>query len=346
MKRDVAVPAGDGLAELWRAAVGTLGALFSGRGVALGISGRAYLAALGSAVRVHFFAYPAAAALAGAAAAPQIEAPVGVVIAGVCAALGWGVGQLINDLLDVAADRVDAPWRPGPRGLLPAGPTAAVALVLGVLVATTVAALHPRGVVLALTAIALLIVYQRAKSLPALGNVAHGAMVACAGAIGIAAAAPSQPLAPMLAQAAPTLLTIAGVAALYLQANYEKDVTGDTAAGYRTLAHVLGVRGSAALRVVATGALLLVAWRLSLLSTRASQALAGLALLSVLASAATALRHGTPRASLVGYRYAIHGTHAALLALAANTLSAIPCVALLVVGGALAERAFAASDNP
>ena len=36
----------------------------------------------------------------------------------------------------------------------------------------------------------------------------------------------------------------AGVAALYLQANYEKDRIGDAQAGYRTLAHVLGVRGS------------------------------------------------------------------------------------------------------
>src|SRR3954453_7026670 len=72
------------------------------------------------ALRPHFFALSSIAALAGASATffgpfRQLDGPpqsrVRLVLASVIAGLGWGVGQLLNDLLDRESDAVNAPDR-------------------------------------------------------------------------------------------------------------------------------------------------------------------------------------------------------------------------------------------
>jgi geranylgeranylglycerol-phosphate geranylgeranyltransferase len=79
--------------------------------------------------RPHFFALPMFAALAGIARAPTLS--VRSVLAVTAAGLGWGVGQLFNDLLDRDTDAVMAKDRAVVSGRLPAGPTLVVAVVGG-----------------------------------------------------------------------------------------------------------------------------------------------------------------------------------------------------------------------
>ena len=110
------------------------GAAVRGRGK-LGLSRREFAGAVLQALRLHYFALPAGASLAGSAIAPRLEEVWRVAAAAAAAGVGWGVGQLVNDLMDTEADAVDAPDRPAVRGLLPDGPTVLVAMVLGLVVA-------------------------------------------------------------------------------------------------------------------------------------------------------------------------------------------------------------------
>jgi 4-hydroxybenzoate polyprenyltransferase len=284
--------------------------------------------------------------LAGAATAQHVEAPTHVALASVAAGLGWGVGQLINDLLDVEADRVDAPHRPAPRGLLPEGPTTAIAMVLGIAVAVITLGAHAAALWLVIAATLLLLAYQPAKAHPGLGNLAHGALIGTAAVIGRAAALPSVPLGTTLPAVLPAALSCAAVAALYLQANYEKDRIGDAQAGYRTLAHVLGVRGSAIARGLGSVAFAIAVLRLGIVRGPTAVALLSIALVASLGSALFAAVRGTEVASLAGYRWACHGTAAAMLALSAPLLGAFGSFAALIVAVTLTERAFSRAENP
>lgn len=294
------------------------------------------------ALRLHFFALPAAAVLAGASSkGGTLSVP--VVVAAVAASLGWGGGQLLNDLLDVAADAVDAPDRAGPRGLLAPRPTLALALTLGIAVTLATVSVHPDAEWLAVAATALLLGYGPSKRHPALGNAAHGALISVATFIGAAAAMPDQPLPAVLSASLGTAALSGTWAALYLQANYEKDRRGDRAAGYRTLAHVLGLRASAGFRVA--GAM---TWAIAAAATapRASRVLLGTAAGLVVMSALRTILGNTETAALGGYRYAVHGAMVGLWALASPILS-LPALALLVATAAvLVELAFRQSPNP
>lgn len=318
-----------------------LGACVRGKAPPLGVSPGRFWWELGRALRPHFFFIPAGAALAGAAADGSVDSPLraGVVTFG--AGLGWGVGQLLNDLLDVEADRVDAPHRATVRGLLPTGPTSSVALGLGLLVAGLMAVAAPSALVLLPAAVLLIWIYSNAKRFPAFGNLAHGALVAVAAGFGVladpGAGGESHGAAPMLAYTG-------SVAALYLQANYEKDRLGDRAAGYRTLAHVLGVRGSALLRVVASVGLFAIALGQVLPSTGA-RAVAALGVVAVLLGTIAPLRHDTESASLSGYPWSIHGAACLMFA---PTVAVAPIAALIGLGLAvlLTERARRLHENP
>jgi geranylgeranylglycerol-phosphate geranylgeranyltransferase len=321
-------------------------AVLLARGSAPGLADRrAFAITLTGALRPHFFVFPAGAALVGAAGAGRISEPWRVGMAAALAGLGWGVGQLVNDLLDVDADRVDAPDRPAVSGALPIGPTAAVALALALVVTLATLALHPAAAILAALAATLLAAYPASKRLPGAGNLAHGALVSTAAAIGLAAAEPDVPLLQLGALAWPHTTYAGLVAALYLQANCEKDRQGDARAGYRTLALVLGVRWSAALRV---GAALVLAWlalRWEITSDPAGRAALALAVLLTLASAGPSLLRGSDRAALGGYRFAVHATTAFMLA-PVTKLSLALALALAVVAALLLERAFHKSPNP
>jgi 4-hydroxybenzoate polyprenyltransferase len=216
-----------------------------GRAPELGIPFPRFLWAVLWSLRPHYFVFPGAAALAGAAAAPRTEPLWKIATIAVATALSWGIGQLINDLVDVEADRIDAPHRAGVRGLLPEGPTVAVAILLAIVVTIAVASVGPLSLSLLGVSALLLLVYQPAKTVPGLGNLAHGALMGSVAALGFVTAAGT------LVGSAGVVGAIAVFAAVYLEANYEKDAAGDRVAGYRTLAHALGLRVSALLRLVA-----------------------------------------------------------------------------------------------
>jgi geranylgeranylglycerol-phosphate geranylgeranyltransferase len=316
-----------------------LGDALRGRAT-LGLSGGRFARAVLQSLRPHYFALPAGACLAGAAAMPAVEASWRVAVAATASGVGWGVGQLLNDLLDTEADAVDAPDRPAVRGLLPAGPTMVVAWLLGLFVAVLTVLVHTEAWLLAVAAVVLLLGYGEAKRWPGLGNAAHGALIATAAAIGAVAAAPSESLPAALRQAWPACALTGAWAAVYLQSNYEKDRTGDAHAGCRTLAHALGLRASAALRVIAA---LTIAAAASTIAVERAWPVLGPMLAAVglvVVSAAYVLRRPDQQAALDGYRFAVHGGTTGMLAMAAPVLGSIPTVAAIVVSAALTERAF------
>src|SRR5579859_1566694 len=149
----------------------------------LGVPLPLFLLELALALRPHFFALSAIAALAGAASvasAPTPRIALGAFIAG----LGWGVGQLVNDLLDRETDVINAPDRAIVSERLPAGPTLACAALLGFGLVVATATVHPRAWILAVAAAVLIVVYNAAKSLPVLGNIALALIMAIAATIG------------------------------------------------------------------------------------------------------------------------------------------------------------------
>ncbi len=311
----------------------------------LGMAPAAFARALLSAARPHFFVLPAAACLAGAAASPGVARGPGVAVAAVAVGVAWSVGQLLNDLVDLEADAVDAPERPAVRGLLPEGPTALAASLLGLLVALALALTHRLGWLMALASALLMLAYSPAKALPFLGNLAHAALMAWLAFIGAAAAAPDAPLLEVAAHTWRMLLAVGALAALYLQGNYEKDRAGDTRAGYRALAHWLGVRGSALLRAGSGGLLYWAGHRAGLVSAGARWLwLLSAALLAL--SVARSLLEGGRRGALAGYRFTVHSTVTALTALAWPLIGSAGALGLLAAATLLVELAFARSENP
>jgi geranylgeranylglycerol-phosphate geranylgeranyltransferase len=299
-----------------------------------------------SALRPQFFALPAGAALAGAAAALPANPSPRVLLAAAAAAAGWGVGQLLNDLIDRTADEVDAPDRPAVRGLLPEGPTVMVAAGMGTAVAIGTVLVHPMGALLAASAALLLLTYDAAKPIPLAGNLVHGALIANAALIGAAAALPDQPLIAVLERAWFIALITGSWAAVYLEANYEKDRVGDAHAGQHTLPQVLGLRASALVRA---GAAVAIAW-----AAAESHPFSGtvgrgawwaaLALLSV--SALRVIRVASERAALGGYRFAVHAAAVGMLALGSATLGEAGSAVAILVAVALIEHAFHRTPNP
>ncbi|MBX3128560.1 MAG: UbiA family prenyltransferase [Polyangiaceae bacterium] len=331
------------LGSVTRATAEYLRAAMTGAAPALPTSRGRYLWTVCGALRPHFFFLPGGAALVGAAAVGgEVRREVwGVAVA---AALGWGVGQLVNDLLDVDADRVDAPGRPAPRGLLPEGPTLLLALGLGLVVLAVTVLSAPRGVWLVPAAVGLLLCYNVAKGWPLVGNVAHGALIAVAALLG-ALAQSGAGIGGALEHSAGALAYAGVVAATYLQANYEKDMTGDGRAGYRTLAHVLGPRASAGLRLISSGVLCLVALAAPWLQAPLARGLALGGALAVALSALGVVRLGRPTAAFRGYGLAVCGAAAMMLAPALGWLgpSFGGVVAVVLV---LVVRAFARESNP
>lgn len=306
-----------------------------GKSPGIGIPFSEFVWAVLRSLRPHYFVFPGAAALAGAAAAPRVESVWKIATVAVATALSWGIGQLINDLVDVEADRIDAPHRAGVRGLLPEGPTVAVALLLALLVTIAVASVGPLSLLLLGVSALLLLVYQPAKTIPGLGNLAHGALMGSVAALGFATAAGT------LAGSASVVSVTALLAAVYLEANYEKDSAGDRVAGYRTLAHVLGLRGSAVLRLLAGSGGLWLGREHFTTSVALGFALASAVALFVSVSIGVATQR-----VLLGYRFAVHSTTLGFTALAAPLLGSIGSEVLLGVAVVLVEHAFFTSKNP
>ncbi len=260
--------------------------------------------------------------------------------------VSWGIGQLINDLVDVEADRIDAPHRPGVHGLLPEGPTVGIAILLALLVAAAVGSAQPSALLLLILSALLMLAYQPAKRIVGMGNLAHGALMGSVAALGFVSAVPSARLSESLVNAGGVVLVTGLSAATYLQANYEKDASGDRVAGYHTLAHALGLRGSAVVRIVSGAAAFVLARRFGLLDSHLALGLFAGALILLSISALWVVARGTAQAALGGYRFAVHAATLALGALAAPFLGSMGTVVILGVGIALVERAFYRHENP
>jgi 4-hydroxybenzoate polyprenyltransferase len=324
-----------------------------GEAALLGIPIGAFASELAMALRPHFFALSSVAALAGASAVSS-KVSIRVILAAVIAGFGWGVGQLLIDLLDQEADSMNAPERAIVAGRLPAGPTLIFAIVLGAGLAFGTLLVLRHAWVLALVAALLIVVYNATKRWPGAGNVAHAALMVVAAAIGACAAASDQGRSTSgessifadLLGAWRTFVVVGAIAAWYLQSNYEKDRPGDRRAGYITLAVVLSVRGSAALRAVSLVAIAVGASRAGLVADAVSASTMVAAVVVGLVSTLGPIVKGTDEAALRGYRAAVPASILAMLALAAPLLGRWGTTVVLIFALALVWAAFRKSANP
>ena len=333
-----------GLRELLLALAGYVAKAARGSRPMVWPSWRRFLVYIARGVRIHCYPIPAGAALAGAAAAPEATISWPVFLAAGAAGLGWGGGQLLSDLLDTVADSVDAPHRPAVQGLLPIGPTLAVASTIGLAVFFCVLIIHPDGLWLAATAAALLFAYGSLRKLPVLGNLAHALLIANATWIGAAASQPDYSLWACVSGTWDVALVCGAWAGLYLEANYEKDRRGDAAAGYTSLPHLVGIRLSAAIR--ALGALVVAAVAYNSLDAPLGRGAFTIATLLLLISTVPPLVSNSEQAALRGYRFAVHAANLGLLALGLPVLPLASGLILLLVSIALTESAFRRSPNP
>jgi 4-hydroxybenzoate polyprenyltransferase len=328
-----------------------LGAVVQGREPLIGMPLGRFIGVLTEAVRLHFFAFGAGAALAGAAAVSSSPGLLRVGLAAFVAGAGWGVGQLINDVLDRDTDAVNAPGRPVADGRLPVGPTLAVVLVSGLGLLAAMLAIHSAAWMLAPAAVVLLVGYNAAKSLPLLGTVVHGAIAAVAGAMGVLGAWPERADSLFdalagLVSAWPTLGAILAIDAWFLLSNYEKDRVGDRAAGYRTLPLLIGIRSCALIRAVLALALAAsVVWPGAVPGLPGKVALLVAAAVGVL-STLPPLLAGTEEAALRGYRLAVPASFIAMIGLAAPLLGAVGLVSATLASLALVELTFLRTRHP
>jgi geranylgeranylglycerol-phosphate geranylgeranyltransferase len=311
-----------------------------------------FLREVAFALRPHFFALSGIAALAGAAGMDATApSPWRLAVAAAICGLGWGVGQLLNDLLDYESDAINAPDRPVVAGRLPVGPVLALAVLLGLSLALATLVLQPRAWILVVASAILLVVYNAAKRWPLLGNLAHGALVSVAAAIGAAAvldadaAFDSASVLRALSAQWRTQVMTAAIGVWYLQSNYEKDRPGDRAAGYTTLATLLSVRTSATLRSVGAVAIAASAYRLRLLPDPVAQTTMLVGTMVALGSTILPIARDTDAASLQAYRVAVPAAILMMLSLAAPLLGRWGTTAVLVFALMLVRAAFSRSPN-
>lgn len=92
--------------------------------------------------------------------------------------LGWGVNQVINDLLGLKEDRINAPHRPLVTGALPINTAILFSMSLFVLGGFITYTLNKQALILYFLVFALNIIYEYSKSIPLLGNVVFGLLLA------------------------------------------------------------------------------------------------------------------------------------------------------------------------
>lgn len=303
-----------------------------------------YFAVLLSASRPHFFAFPVGAILAGLSTSAFPPSTVRITLACLIAGVGWGIGQLLNDVLDLEADSIDAPERPAVRGLLPPRLTISLATAIGLILVAILIQLHPFGWLLGLCSMALILSYNKCKAIPGVGNLSHGLLMSVACLIGAAVAQPKAPLDVLIQTNGSSLFFTGAWAALYLQSNYEKDMRGDAVGGYRTLAHVLGLRASALMRAgiaVSVGAVAL--RQMSEFLPMAQLAVAaGLIVFSSLRVA----QDNTMAGALRGYRASVHGGTLGMVAFGAGVLPPLVFCGISLIAVLLTEAAFRRTTNP
>ncbi len=149
--------------------------------------------------------------------------------------VGWGVNQVINDLLGLKEDRINAPRRPLVTGRLPVGSAVGISAGLFVLGAGITLLLNPYALTLYVLVFLLNIVYEYSKRILILGNIVFGCLVApclyygamCLNGKGLEIMADAQ-----LAVLALGVILMNVAVAFY---TYFKDYQGDKAAGIKTI---------------------------------------------------------------------------------------------------------------
>ncbi len=195
-------------------------------------------------LRLHFAPITLSAGLLGVLAGEASPRPVPVALALFTCAFAYGVGQVINDYFDRAADAVNAPDRPLVSGAV--DPLAAILIVsvVAVVVVGTEVLLAPRVALWTAVAAVGHLMYAATKPIPLLGNFVNGGDIAVMVLVGGAATVNHGSLLAL----PPGALTLWGLLAValtgYSLISYFKDIPGDRAAGYRTLPVVLGARAA------------------------------------------------------------------------------------------------------
>lgn len=92
--------------------------------------------------------------------------------------VGWGVNQVINDLLGLKEDRINAPHRPLVTGELPIKAAVTFSLFFFVVGAIVTYFINPQALILYLLVFVLNIVYEYSKKVPLLGNIVFGFLLA------------------------------------------------------------------------------------------------------------------------------------------------------------------------
>ena len=149
--------------------------------------------------------------------------------------VGWGVNQVINDLLGLNEDRINAPHRPLVTGSLPISSAVILSVLFFILGAGITLVLNAQALVLYFLAFALNIVYEYSKRVPFLGNIIFGLLLTpclyygamCLNGKGIEIIADSK-----LAVLALGIVLINITVAFY---TYFKDYLGDRETGTKTI---------------------------------------------------------------------------------------------------------------
>jgi geranylgeranylglycerol-phosphate geranylgeranyltransferase len=157
--------------------------------------------------------------------------------------LSWGTNQIINDLLGLAEDRVNAPHRPMVTGELAPHAALGLSLLLIVGAATATWFLSPWALLPLAAGTLLNVAYEYAKGVPLLGNAVFGVMISMCTVYGFLATGPELDLvftAPRLS----IVGLVALMSGLMTYYTYFKDYAGDRAAGKVTVVVLQGIQRS------------------------------------------------------------------------------------------------------
>ena len=155
--------------------------------------------------------------------------------------LSWGANQIVNDVLGLKEDRLNAPRRPLVTGELPLRPALGITGVCLSLTLVIAYHLNPLAVIPALLGILLNVAYEYAKRFSLLGNITFGLMIAMCPVFGFLASGPApEPL--ITSNRIAVLLLVALNNAVMTYYTYFKDYEGDKCAGVRTFVVRHGLR--------------------------------------------------------------------------------------------------------
>jgi geranylgeranylglycerol-phosphate geranylgeranyltransferase len=150
--------------------------------------------------------------------------------------IGWGVNQVINDILGLEEDRINAPHRALVTGALPLKAAVWISAALFVMGLVATAYLSVQAIWLYLAVFGLNILYEYAKAVPLLGNVVFGLLMPLTFYYGFQCAS-GEPLMDVFSNQ--VLFRVAlGLFMINFSMcffTYYKDYEGDKAVGKRTL---------------------------------------------------------------------------------------------------------------